>query len=109
NEQNLGLTIRMKHKHNWTRSILQIAFAFITLYVILMIGVGIVICIMNDLPLDGLVLFLIQLSVLKFLDVLFQFLLFFILFIWKRSVTMAFLIVLGSNVMSILPMTWVIY
>jgi len=109
NEQNLGLTIRMKHKRNWTRAILQIAVAFITLYVALMIGVGIVLCMMNDLPGNGLTVFLIQLSLLKFLDLLFQFLLFFMLFIWKRNVTMAFLIVLASNAISLLPMTWVIY
>lgn len=109
NEQNLGLTIRMKHKRNWTLAILQIAVAFITLYVVLMIGVGIVICMIVNLPIDGLTVFLIQLSLLKFLDVLFQFLLFFMLFIWKRNVTMAFLIVLASNAISLLPMMWVIY
>lgn len=119
NEQNIGLTIRIKHKRNWTRVIMQIAIGFIVLYFGLMIAIGIVLGVAIGLPINGFtlinlpndsfILFLLQLSALKVLDVLFQFLLFFILFICKRNVTMAFLIVLGTNVMSILPMAWVIY
>lgn len=109
NEQSLGLTIRIKHKRKWTRAIVQIAVAFIALYIALMIGIGVVLCGMKGLPMDRSLVFLVQLSALKLLDILFQFFVFLMLFIWKRNVTMAFLVVLGSNVMSILPMAWVIY
>lgn len=108
-EQHLGLTIRLTYKRNFIQSILQNAVIFIMFYVVLMIGIGIVLCIVNDLPMSSLIILLAQLSLLKYLDILFQFLLFLLLFIWKRNVIMAFLIVLGSNVMSILPMTWGIY
>lgn len=108
-DQNVGLTIRLKHKRNFIRAILQNAVIFITFYVVLMIGTGIVLCIVNNLPMSGLSVLLAKLSLLKFLDILFQFFVFLILFFWKKNVTMAFLIVSATNVMSLLPMKWVIY
>ncbi|GIN74081.1 hypothetical protein J14TS2_45560 [Bacillus sp. J14TS2] len=109
NEQSLGLTIRLKYKRNWVRTILQITAVFITFYVVLMIGIGVVLCVMNNLSISGLTVFLIQLSILKFLDILFQFFVFLILFTWKKNVTMAFLIVLATNGLSLFPVTWMIY
>ncbi len=108
-EQNLGLLIRVKSKRSWTRAILQISVAFMAFYVVLMVGIGVTLCVMKGLPLVGVAQISMQLLALKFLEVLFQFLAFFLLFLWKRNVTMAFLLVFGSNVVSLLPMAWVIY
>lgn len=109
NEQNLGLTIRMKYKQNWTRAIFRIGVSFIAMYVTLMVVFGIVLAMMKGLPMDGFIGFVLEVSTLKFLDITFQLLLFLLLFIWKRNVTMAFLIVLGSNAIILFPVAWVIY
>lgn len=108
-EQNLGLMIRLKYKQNWTQAILRIATSFIVMYMLLMVGIGLLLGLMKGLPMDGMTRFVLEVSILKFLDIYFQLLLFILLFIWKKNVTLAFLIVLGTNIMSVLPMTWVIY
>lgn len=108
-EQNLGLTIRMKYKKNWARAIVRIAISFIAMYVAIMTGIGIVLAMTNDFSMNGMAGLLLEMAVLKFLDLSFQYFLFIVLFIWKRHVTMAFLVVVSTNVVSILPMTWVIY
>lgn len=108
-EENLGLTIRLRTKRNWARTILRIAVTFIVMYVGMMVGISLVFAVMQGLPLDGGLGLVIQVSVLKFLDITFQLLLFILLFIWRRNVTLAFLIVLGTNFVGLLPITWAIY
>lgn len=108
-EENLGLTIRLRTKQNWARTILRIALVFIGMYIGMFVGIALVFAVMQGLPLDGGLGFLIQVSVLKFLDITFQLLLFILLFIWRKNVTLAFLIVLGTNLVSLLSGRWAIY
>lgn len=108
-EQNLGLLIRLKYKQHWTQAILRIATSFIVMYMLFMVGIGLLLTGMKGIPIDGMTGVILEMAVLKFLDIYFQLLLFILLFIWKRHVTLAFLIVLGTNMMSVLPIAWVIY
>lgn len=109
NEQSVGLLIRLKRKQNWTTSILRIAMAFIAMYIGIFAGIGLILVMMKGLSIAGMTQLILEMSILKFLDIYVQFLVFLLLYIWKRNVTIAFLIVLGTNILSILPMKAVIF
>lgn len=109
NEQSIGLLIRLKRKRNWATSILRIAMAFIAMYIGIFVGIGLILIMMKGLSMARMPQLLLEMSILKFLDIYVQFLFFLLLYIWKRNVTIAFLIVLGTNILSILPIKAVIF
>src|SRR5699024_11371263 len=91
------------------KAILRISTIFIVMYIGLLLGIGLILVVSQGLSMDVITRLVAGASMLKFLDIIFQFLLFITLFIWKRNVTMAFLMVLSTNVISLLPISWVIY
>lgn len=108
-DESLGLTIRLRSKQNWAKVVLRIATVFIAIYIGLIVGIGFIFVLMQGLPIDEVFGLVGRASILKFLDISYQLLFFILLFIWKRNVTVSFLIVLGTNAVSLLPMSWVIY
>lgn len=107
--ESVGLMIRLKTKKSLVKAILRISTIFIVMYIGLLLGIGLILVVSQGLSMDGITRLVAGASMLKFLDIIFQFLLFITLFIWKRNVTMAFLMVLSTNVISLLPISWVIY
>src|SRR5699024_743322 len=92
--ESVGLMIRLKTKKSLVKAILRISTIFIVMYIGLLLGIGLILVVSQGLSMDGITRLVAGASMLKFLDIIFQFLLFITLFIWKRNVTMAFLMVL---------------
>ncbi|WP_026673444.1 hypothetical protein [Alkalihalobacterium bogoriense] len=99
-DRNLAITVRLKRKITWLYNFLGTCIGFIAFYVISLILIGILVG--GVFEFNGAIWGLaVKIGLLKFLDIVFQFSLLFIIYVVSKKVTLAFLTVLATSVGSI--------
>lgn len=111
-DRGLPMTIRFNKKIRWVDKLLKNSIAFIGVYVIAIIIVGLLLSFLKGLRVENFIatfelISLVGLS--RFLDIVLQFLLLFTLYTYLRNMTIAFLITISINMVLFLPWRWVIY
>lgn len=99
-DRNLAVMIRLKHKVSWLHAIIRNGMVFIAFYAFSLIMIAHIMGVIFEL--NGQTIFMhIDILILKFLDIFFQFLLMFLLYIFTRNITVAFFSVVAINTLSI--------
>lgn len=115
----LDLMVRMQRKVQWVKAVLLNSAAFIIIYVLFMALVSFSISFIAGLQHNGFSLpvievvsanrIILQLLYLKLFDLMWQFLLFFLIYLRWKDVTVAFLIVLSTNALILFPIKWLAF
>ncbi|WP_211746983.1 hypothetical protein [Paenibacillus sp. Marseille-Q4541] len=118
-DHRLLLTIRLHSKRHWGAALFGVSSLFLFVYTLLLIGGLLLLAIASGLPPGEITLIpdlsmsltelLLYLTGVKFLDLLFQFLFIFILFLWTRQVTAGFIGILVMYGLYLFPFSWTTY
>lgn len=99
-ERNLAITIRLKHKKVWLKSIVGVGLLFVSFYVCSLVIVGNMVGMTFGFQGHEISLVM-MITLMKLLDISFQYLLMLTIYTLSQNVTAAFLSVLSTNLLSL--------
>jgi hypothetical protein len=118
-DHSIMLTIRLRSKRHWGASIVGVSFLFVLGYTLLLTLGSVLFALIAGLPAGGITIIpgvplsyveiFFYIFGLKLLDLLFHFMLLFIIFLFTRQVTAGFVCILLMYALYLLPFSWVQY
>ncbi|RDY23326.1 hypothetical protein CHF27_008750 [Romboutsia maritimum] len=110
NDRTIFLNIRLKTSLAWFKSIIKVSFKYILIYTVLSILIPICISILLGLsPETDLYRLIFTIFSIKLLNIIFEFLILFLIYSFTNNITMSFFSLIIFNLISIIPFEFIYY